>query len=116
MYKRQLQLRGTQGEAVKHTNVISVYVPGSLSGDAKWPEVPSEFSQMEQRIRELNEHPSIPGENGFWLVWDADKHEYAESAFPLPPLSVGPPGPQGEKGDTGAQGPQGETGPQGRCV
>ena len=36
-----MQLRATQGEAVRHTNVIKVYIPASLSGDAEWPEVPS---------------------------------------------------------------------------
>ena len=47
-----IQLRGKQGELVRHTNVLSVYVPASLSGDAHWPEVPSAFTAMEQRVEE----------------------------------------------------------------
>lgn len=45
-----LQLRGTQGELTRHTNIISTYIPRSISGDGQWPEVPSEFTEMEQRI------------------------------------------------------------------
>lgn len=114
-----LQLRGGRGEEVRHTNVIQVVVPASLVGDATWPELPSEFSQAEANIRALNAHPPIPGDNGYWLLWDLEAEDYAESQLPLPDVSVGPPGPQGEpgpqgpKGDTGDTGPQGETGPEG---
>ena len=96
----QMQLRGTQGDVVRHTNVISVFIPASLSGDGQWPTLPSEFTQAEQRIRALNEHPSIPGQNGFWMVWDPEKDEYLESAFPLPDVSTGPAGADGKNGVT----------------
>ena len=79
-----LQLRGRQGEDIRHTNVIYLLVPESLSGDAAWPSLPTEFSQAEQRIAEYNAHPPIPGANGFWMLWDIDQHKYAESLFPLP--------------------------------
>lgn len=72
-----MQLRGTQGDAVKHTNTVSVYIPASLSGDAQWPTVPSEFSAMERRIMEKATevegyvtHLPIIGENGNWWEWD----------------------------------------------
>ena len=45
-----IQLQGTQGDVVKHTNIIQVYIPRSLSGNVQWPTVPSEFTQVEQRI------------------------------------------------------------------
>lgn len=48
----QLQLRGTRGEEVKHTNQIRVYVPGSLSGDTAWPEIPSAFKKYEARLND----------------------------------------------------------------
>ena len=99
----KLQLVGTlqaDGVTTRHTNVLTVYVGPSMSGDANWPTVPSEFSQIESNIKELNEHPSIPGENGFWLVWDLETHAYAESEFPLPEVSVGPPGQDGKDGVT----------------
>jgi len=47
-----LQLRGVKGETVRHTNQITVFVGRSLSGDENWPEIPSEFTQLEQRVHE----------------------------------------------------------------
>ena len=98
-----MQLVGTlqaDGVTVRHTNVLSTFIPPSLSGDANWPAVPSEFSQIESNIKELNEHPSIPGENGYWLVWDLETHAYVESEFTLPEVHAGPPGEDGKDGVT----------------
>lgn len=111
-----IQLRGNQGELARHTNQVRIFIPSSLSGDANWPELPSEFSQAEADIRALNAHPPIPGDGGYWLVWDLDGEKYVTSSLPLPDVSVGPPGPQGPqgpRGEPGPQGPQGEPGPQG---
>ena len=111
-----IQLRGNQGELVRHTNQVRIFIPSSLSGDANWPELPSEFSQAEADIRALNAHPPIPGDGGYWLVWDLDGEKYVTSSLPLPDVPVGPPGPQGPqgpKGDKGDTGPQGDVGPQG---
>lgn len=111
-----IQLRGNQGELARHTNQVRIFIPSSLSGDANWPELPSEFSQAEADIRALNAHPPIPGDGGYWLVWDLDGEKYVTSSLPLPDVSVGPPGPQGPqgpKGDKGDTGPQGDVGPQG---
>lgn len=80
----RMQLKGTQGAAVRHTNIIGVYIPESLSGDAKWPTVPSEFTQIEQNIIALNNNPPKPGENGFWMIYNPDTGEYEESDIPLP--------------------------------
>ena len=84
-----LQLRGTQGEKVRHTNIIRVFVPESLSGDAQWPTLPSEFSQAEAVIRELNAHPPIPGSEGFWMVWNTETDQYEKSDLPLPDAGGG---------------------------
>ena len=91
-----IQLRGTKDGTVKHSNAIQVEVPKSLSGDDQWPLVPSEFSQMEARINaiakaadDLNNHPPIPGNNGYWLIWDTDRGAYVESDLPLPEVSSG---------------------------
>lgn len=112
-----LQLRGTQGDVVQHTNVLyGVCVPKSLSGSAAWPTIPSAVEQALEQLEELNQHPPIPGDGGFWLVWDLDEERYVTSNLPLPDVSVGPQGPvgpQGLQGEPGPQGPQGEPGPQG---
>lgn len=124
----RMQLRGRRGETVRHTNVITVLIGPSLSGDEVWPTIPSAFTQLEQRLEELNCHPAIPGENDVWLVWDPERDAYVESEFPLPPVSAGPPGPQGPQGERGPafvyedftdeqlaalRGPQGAAGPAG---
>ena len=83
------QLRGRQGEVVRHTNTVQCFVSKSLSGDAKWPELPSEFSQAEERIAELNAHPPKPGTNGFWMLWDAETGVYENSEVPLPEVTGG---------------------------
>ena len=79
-----MQLRGTQGEVVRHTNVIQTYIPASLSGDAQWPTVPSEFTQVEQNIIAINNNPPKPGPDGNWLIYNPDTGEYEESDIPLP--------------------------------
>ena len=47
-----VQLRGVKGELVRHTNQITVFVGRSLSGDEHWPEIPSAFTKLEQRVYE----------------------------------------------------------------
>ena len=47
-----IQLRGVleaDGVTRRHTNVVSAYIPESLTGIGTWPEVPTEFAQIEQR-------------------------------------------------------------------
>lgn len=79
-----MQLRGTQGDMVRHTNVIQVYIPASLSGSAEWPTVPSEFTQVEETILAINNNPPKPGPDGNWLIYNPDTGEYEESDIPLP--------------------------------
>ena len=79
-----MQLRGTQGDVVRHTNQIQVFIPDSLSGDAQWPEVPSEFTEIEQNIIAINNNPPKPGVNGYWLIYNPETGEYEESDIPLP--------------------------------
>ena len=80
-------LRGTKGEARQHTNKLFVPVPASLSGDAKWPVLPHEFTEFEKRMRELAKTgaPTI-GENGNWWIGDTDT---GVSASPAEGYKVG---------------------------
>lgn len=43
MYR--LQLQGTAGDIIRHSSVALITLPGSLSGDAQWPKIPTAFSQ-----------------------------------------------------------------------
>lgn len=80
-----LQLRGTlsaDGVTCRHTNVISAFVPRSLSADLHWPELPTQFTQLEQRLLSLNSHPPMPGENNCWMLWNPETQVYEQSAIP----------------------------------
>lgn len=79
-----MQLRGMQGDVVRHTNQIQVFIPESLSGDAQWPDVPSEFTQVEQTIIDINNNPPKPNVNGYWMIYNPETGEYEESDIPLP--------------------------------
>lgn len=113
-------LFGKNGSQEVPTNVVSLRLEKS---NTLWEQdAPEPQQSWMAKIIDLNNHPSIPGNNGYWLIWDTDRGAYVESDLPLPEVSVGPQGPKGEqgeqgpkgeKGDPGEQGPQGETGPQG---
>ena len=107
-----LQLVGTlrtDGVTVQHSNVISVFVAESLT-DGEWPASPGEFIRLESNVREMNCHPPIPGENGFWMLWELDSHSYKESAFPLPKGLDGVNGKDGADGRNGTDGKDGVDG------
>ena len=110
-----LQLVGTlraDGVTAQHSNVISVFVEESLT-DGDWPVSPSEFTRLESNVREMNGHPPIPGENGFWMLWELDSHSYKESAFPLPKGLDGKDGKDGVNGKDGTDGRNGTDGKDG---
>lgn len=107
-------LFGTNGGQEVPTNIVALQLEKS---NTLWEQdAPEPQPSWLAKIIDLNNHPPIPGDNGYWMLWDTDSGAYVESDLPLPAVSVGPQGPQGPKGDTGAtgpQGPKGDTGPQG---
>ena len=81
------------------TNVVSLRLEKS---NTLWEQAaPEPQPSWLAKVIDLNNHPSIPGYNGYWMLWDTDSGAYVESELPLPAVSVGPQGPQGEKGDKG---------------
>lgn len=104
-------LFGKSGNQEVPTNVVSLRLEKS---NTLWEQdAPEPQPSWLAKVIDLNNHPSIPGENGYWLIWDTDSGTYVESELPLPPVSVGPQGPKGDKGDPGPEGPQGPIGPTG---
>ena len=110
-------LFGKSGSQEVPTNVVSLRLEKS---NTLWEQdAPEPQPSWLAKVIDLNNHPPVPGNNGYWLLWDTDSGAYVESVLPLPAVSVGPQGPQGEKGDkgdtgaTGPQGPKGEQGPKG---
>jgi hypothetical protein len=76
----RMQLRGTQGEVTRHTNVITIFIPRSLCGDKQWPVLPTEFSELEQRLLAIRDEaqsyvnrPPIIRDNTWWF-WDGEAY------------------------------------------
>lgn len=86
-------LFGKSGSQEVPTNVVSLRLEKS---NTLWEQdAPEPQPSWLAKVIDLNNHPSIPGENGYWLVWDMDMGAYVESELPLPDISVGPQGPAG---------------------
>ena len=78
-----LQIRGINGEVVRHSNVFLAMVFHSVNAAQAFPDpLPSEFEQMERRLSQLNQHPPRPGEE-VWLIWDPEREDYQPSEIPL---------------------------------
>ena len=80
-----MQVRGTLGDQVRHSNLFYAMVFNSINAvDAFPPLLPSEFEQMEDRLTDINNNLPKPGTNGTWLIFSPDSGEYEESDIPLP--------------------------------
>ena len=103
-----ITLLGTNGGQEVPTNVVYLHLEKS---NTLWEkDAPEPQPSWLAKVIGLNNHPPIPGDNGYWLIWNTDSGAYVESELPLPDMPVGP---QGPKGDTGPQGPKGEKGDTG---
>lgn len=75
-------LFGKSGSKEVPTNVVSLRLEKS---NTLWEKnAPEPQPGWLAKVIDLNNHPSIPGQNGFWLIWDTDTGEYVESKLPLP--------------------------------
>lgn len=75
-------LFGKGGTQEVPTNVVSLRLEKS---NTLWEQAaPEPQPSWLAKVIDLNNHPSIPGENGYWLIWDTDSGAYVESEFPLP--------------------------------
>ena len=80
-------LFGKGGTQEVPTNVVSLRLEKS---NTLWEQdAPEPQPSWLAKIIDLNNHPPIPGSNGYWLLWDTDKGEYVESDLPLPEVSSG---------------------------
>lgn len=48
------------------------------------PDQPELLDQYLAMFSELNSHPPIPGDDGYWQIWSLDTHSYETSEFLLP--------------------------------
>ena len=80
-------LFGKNGKQEVPTNVVSLRLDKS---NTLWEQyAPEPQPSWMAKIIDLNNHPPIPGENGYWLIWDTDRGAYVESDLPLPEVSSG---------------------------
>ena len=106
-----ITLLGTNGGQEVPTNVVYLHLEKS---NTLWEkDAPEPQPSWLAKVISLNNHPPIPGDNGYWLIWNTDSGTYVKSELPLPDMPVGPQGPKGDTGDTGPQGPQGPKGEKG---
>ena len=80
-------LFGNSGSQEVPTNVVSLRLEKS---NTLWEQdAPEPQPSWLAKVIDLNNHPPIPGENGYWLLWDTDSGAYVESDLPLPAVSGG---------------------------
>lgn len=91
------QLRGYTDTQTYHSDIFESWVNASIEyqDDCKQVDcgcdckLPIEFYQVEDNVTEINNHPPYPGDNGKWMIWDVNKHEYVESDIDVIDVSDG---------------------------
>ena len=80
-------LFGKSGTQEVPTNVVSLRLEKS---NTLWEQdAPEPQPSWLAKVIDLNNHPPIPGNNGYWMLWDTDRGAYIESDLPLPEVSSG---------------------------
>lgn len=80
-------LFGKSGTQEVPTNVVALQLEKS---NTLWEQdAPEPQPSWLAKIIDLNNHPPVPGNKGYWILWDTDKGEYVESDLPLPEVSGG---------------------------
>ena len=80
-------LFGKRGTQEVPTNVVSLRLEKS---NTLWEQdAPEPQQSWMAKIIDLNNHPPVPGNRGYWLLWDTDRGAYVESDLPLPEVSSG---------------------------
>ncbi len=80
-------LFGKRGTQEVPTNVVSLRLEKS---NTLWEQnAPEPQQSWMAKIIDLNNHPPVPGNKGYWMLWDTDRGAYVESDLPLPEVSSG---------------------------
>ncbi len=80
-------LFGKSGNQEVPTNVVALQLEKS---NTLWKQdAPEPQPSWLAKVIDLNNHPPVPGNNGYWLLWDTDRGAYVESDLPLPEVSSG---------------------------
>ena len=80
-------LFGKNGSQEVPTNVVALQLEKS---NTLWEQgAPEPQPSWLAKVIDLNNHPPVPGNNGYWMLWDTDSGAYVESDLPLPEVSGG---------------------------
>ena len=80
-------LFGKSGNQEVPTNIVALQLEKS---NTLWEQdAPEPQPSWLAKIIDLNNHPPIPGDNGYWMLWNTDSGAYVESDLPLPEVSGG---------------------------
>ena len=80
-------LFGKSGNQEVPTNVVSLRLEKS---NTLWEQgAPEPQPSWLAKVIDMNNHPPVPGNKGYWLLWDTDRGAYVESDLPLPEVSSG---------------------------
>ena len=78
----EITLFGKSGSQEVPTNIVSLRLEKS---NTLWEQdAPEPQPSWLAKVIDLNNHPPIPGDNGYWMLWDTDRGTYIESDLPLP--------------------------------
>lgn len=79
-----MRLKGQSGDSVFYSEYFDAWIKYSIQPGETYNPIPNQYYQIERNIEELNAHPPIPGNNGYWLIWSLTTKQYEESTYPLP--------------------------------
>ena len=80
-------LFGKSGNQEVPTNVVALQLEKS---NTLWEQdAPEPQPSWLAKVIDLNNHPPVPGNKGYWMLWDTDSGAYVESDLPLPEVSSG---------------------------
>ena len=80
-------LFGKSGNQEVPTNVVALQLEKS---NTLWEQdAPEPQPSWLAKVIDMNNHPPVPGNKGYWLLWDTDSGAYVESDLPLPEVSGG---------------------------
>lgn len=83
-----MRLKGQSGDNVFYSEYFDAWIKYSIQPGETYNPIPNQYYQIERNIEELNAHPPIPGDDGYWLIWNLTTKQYEKSTFPLPSLDL----------------------------
>ena len=81
--KYTMQIRAINGDKIQHSDTFDAWVKYSIEPGETYNPAPSEFYQIEANVTEINNHPPYPSDDGYWMIYNVNTHEYEKSEIPV---------------------------------